>query len=51
MRLPSRVVDALLAGGGEALDLRAALDELKTGGLGEILSVDDGDESVRLWIE
>ena len=51
VRVPSRVVDALLSGQGEELDLRAALDELKDAKVGEILSVDDGDESVRLWIE
>jgi len=50
LRLPIVVVDALLSGEGESLDLRAALGQLK-GQRGEIVNVEDGGKTVRIWID
>lgn len=52
VEVPISVVDALLAGEGEQINIRAALDELirsTTGG--EIVFIEDGDTTVRIWIE
>ena len=40
-----------LAGAGGGLNLRAVLDALRDGSVGEIVNVQDGDESVRIWLE
>ncbi len=48
--IPITVVDALLSGEGEELNLRAAIAELK-GATGDIVRVTDGDETVRVWID
>jgi len=49
--VPTSLVDALLSGRGNELNLRAALDELRDGHLGDIVNVQDGDETVRIWME
>ena len=51
VRVPTRIVDALLSGKGNELNLRAALEELRDGGIGDIVNVQDGDESVRIWVD
>jgi hypothetical protein len=51
MKLPGAVVEALLAGDGEELDLAGALRALARHGKGELISVADGDETVRIWID
>ena len=52
LEVPVRLVDALLAGDGESLDVRGALDELKEGPRGEILKLTDEDGGrVRVWID
>jgi len=48
--IPIRVVDALLSGEGEELDLVAAVDQLSAE-RGDIVSVEDGETSVRVWID
>jgi hypothetical protein len=50
MDLPIAVVDALLAGPGETVDVRAALAELSRK-RGDIVRVNDGDSTVRVWID
>jgi len=50
IEVPLSIVDALFAGEGDALDVRGALAQLKTR-RGEILSVDDGESRVRIWID
>jgi hypothetical protein len=48
--VPVNVVDALLAGEGEDLDLKNAIAELRTE-RGEIVRVRDGKSNVRIWID
>jgi hypothetical protein len=46
------VVDALLSGEGEQINIRAALDEMiRSATDGEIVFIEDGDTTVRIWIE
>ena len=47
--IPIEVVDALLSGDGEELNLRAAVQQLSTR-RGDIVNVDDGKSKVRVWI-
>ena len=47
--IPISVVDALLSGDGESFNLLAAINELQ-GNSGDIVNVEDGDETVRVWI-
>ncbi len=47
--IPVPVVDALLSGEGEELNLRAAIQQLENR-RGDIVTVDDGDSKVRVWI-
>ena len=47
--IPIGVVDALLSGDGESFNLLAAINELE-GKSGDIVHVEDGDETVRVWI-
>lgn len=50
-RLPLSVVDALLSGEGNELNIRAALDALIAHGEGELVAVADGETTVRVWID
>ncbi|MGD8329946.1 MAG: hypothetical protein PVJ49_10965 [Acidobacteriota bacterium] len=49
--VPVSVVDALLEGEGEQLNVRAALDQMIAMADGEIVFVENGDTTVRIWIE
>ncbi len=49
--LPTGVVDALLAGEGEQLNLAGAIGELRRQQVGEFIRVEDGDHHVRVWID
>jgi len=51
VEVPVSVVDALLAGEGERLNVRAAIDEMIASASGEIVFIADGDTTVRIWIE
>jgi len=51
VRLPLDVVDALLSGGRDELDLVAALDVLADHGGGDLVTVESDDESIRVWID
>lgn len=51
IRVPVAVVDALLSGDGDELDVRAALEELRDSQPGEIVTVDDEETRVRIWID
>jgi hypothetical protein len=51
LEIPVAVVDALLSGSGDRLDIDAALVQLQKMDAGEILRVDDKDEQVRVWID
>ena len=50
-RIPISVVDALLSGSGERLDLSAGLDALKQIGNDELISVEAERGSVQVWID
>ncbi len=49
--VPMSVVDALLTGEGDSLDLRAALSELKRTASGEFINVNDEHSRVRVWLD
>ena len=51
VRFPLDVVDALLSGGDNELDLVAALDALADHGGGDLVTVESDDESIRVWID
>lgn len=46
-----QVVDALLAGTGDEVDLKGALLALQKQEAGEILTVDDNQTQVRIWVD
>jgi hypothetical protein len=50
IRMPLAVVDALLSGEGETMDIGAAIAQLK-GQRGEIVTVEGSDNQVRIWID
>jgi hypothetical protein len=50
IRMPLTVVDALLSGEGETMDVSAAIAQLK-GQRGEIVTVEGSDSQVRIWID
>lgn len=51
VRIPERVIDALLATDGEELDLAGALRALAAAGEGELVAVDDRETRVRVWVD
>jgi hypothetical protein len=51
VRVPLAVVDALLSGKKDELDLLAGLRMLSAQGDTELVSVKDGEESVRVWVD
>lgn len=51
IEVPVSVVDALLSGDGEELDVGAALEELVRIQEGEIVMIEDDETTVRIWIE
>ena len=51
VEVPISLVDALLAGNGDTLNVDAAVAELERMGPGEVVHVMDGEDSVRIWIE
>lgn len=51
VRLPLPVIDALLAGQGDELDLVGALRALAEFGEGDLVTVNSRNESVRVWID
>lgn len=51
LRVPVPVVDALLSGPGDELDLKAALVAMQQKSVGDILTVNDNKTQVRVWID
>ena len=49
--IPAPVVDALLSGEGDELDVMAAAKALAQNSEGELVSIKDGDETVRVWVD
>lgn len=48
---PIAVLDALLSGPGNQLDLGAAIQALAAQGVGDLVTVRDGQKQVRVWID
>jgi hypothetical protein len=51
IRVPMRVIDALLSGNEGELDVMAGIRALGEEGEGEIVAVSDGDSEVRVWVD
>jgi len=51
VQVPLAVVDALLSGEGEELNLEAAIRALVDEGEGELVTVTGEDEQVRVWVD
>lgn len=51
VRIPTPVVEALLSGEGDELDLAAAIRALAARGEGELVTVHDRDAKVRVWVD
>jgi hypothetical protein len=51
MRIPGAVVDALLAGNGQQLDLAGAIAALARAGEGELVTANADNDTVRLWVD
>ncbi len=51
VKVPLAVVDALLSAGEKEFDLQAALSALAEHGEGDLVLVQDGSTSVRIWID
>lgn len=49
--LPATVVDALLGAEGQRLDFQAAARALGDAGQQEVVRIDDGASSVRIWVD
>ncbi|MEM7051592.1 MAG: hypothetical protein AAF604_18130 [Acidobacteriota bacterium] len=50
-RLPLEVVDALLSGDGNEINLMGAIQALADRGAGELVTVTDDDTRVRVWVD
>lgn len=51
VRVPARVVDALLSGEGDELNLIAAMEALVEEGEGQLVTVTGDNENVRIWVD
>ena len=51
IKMPMAVVDAILSGDGEELNLTAAVKALKDSGIHDIISVESDDSKVMVWID
>ena len=51
VRVPARVVDALLSGDGDELNLVGAMEALVNEGEGQLVQVTGEDETVRVWVD
>jgi hypothetical protein len=51
VRIPARVVDALLSGEGDEFDFHAAISALAAEGEGELVTVNDDEDRVRVWVD
>jgi len=51
IKVPTAVIEALLSGGGDDLDLKAGLEALARQGVGDLMTIDDDHDSVRMWVD
>ena len=51
VRVPIAVVDAILSGEGNELNLRAGIEALADLGEGELVTVNEDDERIKVWVD
>lgn len=51
IKVPVAVINALLSGSGEELNIGAAIQALARQGAGELVTVTGDDETVRIWVD
>jgi hypothetical protein len=51
IKVPTAVVEALLSGTGDELDLKAGLEALARQGAGDLMTIDGDHDTVRMWID
>jgi hypothetical protein len=51
IKIPVAVINALLSGSGEELNIGAAIQALARQGAGELVTVTGDDETVRIWVD
>lgn len=51
VQIPLQVVDAVFAGEGDELDLLAAVRALQGSGVGDLVSIQSEDSTVKVWID
>jgi hypothetical protein len=51
VKVPGRVIEALLSGTGDELNLGAAFEALARQGEGELVTVDGDGDTVRIWVD
>jgi hypothetical protein len=51
IKVPMKVIDALLSAGKDELDLVAALHALSSQGDTELVSVKDSENTVKVWLD
>ncbi len=51
VRIPASVVDALLSGDGSEMNFHAAVEALVEQGEGELVTVSDDSDRVRVWVD
>lgn len=51
IKIPVPVIDALLSGEGDQLNIGAAIQALARQGAGELVTVTGDDETVRIWVD
>lgn len=51
VKIPATVVEALLSGSGDELNVTAAIEALARHGSGELVTVDGDDDTVRVWVD
>ena len=51
LEVPVSVIDALLSGSGDQLNIRAAIEELQKTTEGEVINIRDGEDQIRIWID
>ena len=51
IKVPITVIDALLSGEGDELNLAAAIRALDAHGSQQLITVDDDDSQVRIWVD
>jgi len=51
IQIPLAVVDAMLSGSGQELNLTAAVQALRQSGVSDIISIQNEDAHIRVWID